>query len=288
MKKYSTFILLFTCTLFIKSSPIFSADKLLVGVLGASGRTGVHIIDELKQRDVDIRAFSRRIEGIDDSASESWVFADVTDEESLNEAFKGVDIVISAIGAVGEDTSETVDYYGTINIVASAKKNKVKQIIYMSSIGAGGAENISTVILNLLADKTMKWKALAEEEIRNSGIPFTIVRPGGLVGEPSSQGIKFSQGDKLLGWIPREDVAAVLVESIFKDGAKNKTFEVINDDSLLVDAWRNEFDSLEPNQFGVIASGELPTRFWLTPLLVFIGIIYLIRRRRARKLNHSL
>ena len=288
MKKYSTFILLFTCTLFIKSSPIFSADKLLVGVLGASGRTGVHIIDELKQRDVDVRAFSRRIEGIDDSASESWVFADVMDEESLNEAFKDVDIIISAIGAVGGDTSETVDYYGTINIVASAKKNKVKQIIYMSSIGAGGAENISTVILNLLADKTMKWKALAEEEIRNSGIPFTIVRPGGLVGEPSSQGIKFSQGDKLLGWIPREDVAAVLVESIFKDGAKNKTFEVINDESLPVDAWRNEFDSLEPNQFGVIASGELPTRYWLTPLLVLIAIIYLIRRRRARKLNHSL
>ena len=279
MKKYSTFILLFTCTLFIKSSPIFSADKLLVGVLGASGRTGVHIIDELKQRDVDIRAYS---------SSESWVFADVTDEESLNEAFKDVDIIISAIGAVGGDTSETVDYYGTINIVASAKKNKVKQIIYMSSIGAGGAENISTVILNLLADKTMKWKALAEEEIRNSGIPFTIVRPGGLVGEPSSQGIKFSQGDKLLGWIPREDVAAVLVESIFKDGAKNKTFEVINDESLPVDAWRNEFDSLEPNQFGVIASGELPTRYWLTPLLVLIAIIYLIRRRRARKLNHSL
>tara|TARA_B100001996_G_C18645095_1_gene587057 strand:- start:859 stop:1710 length:852 start_codon:yes stop_codon:yes gene_type:complete len=282
MKKCSTFILLLVCTLFIKSSPIFSADKLLVGVLGASGRTGVHIIDELKQRDVDIRAFSRRIEAIDDTPSQSWVFADVTDQESLNEAFKDVDIIISAIGAVGEDTSETVDYYGTINIVAAAKKNNVKHIIYMSSIGAGGAENISTVILNLFADKTMKWKALAEEEIRNSGISFTIVRPGGLVGEPSSQGIKFSQGDKLLGWIPREDVAAVLVESIFKDGAKNKTFEVINDESLPVDAWRNGFDSLEPNQFGVIASGELPTRYWLMPLLALIAIIYLIRRRRAR------
>jgi hypothetical protein len=76
-----------------------------------------------------------------------------------------------------------------------------------------------------------------------------------------------SQGDNVLGWIPREDVAAVLVESIFKDGAKNKTFEVINDDSLPVDAWRDEFDSLMPNKFGVIATGELPTRYWLTPLI---------------------
>ena len=67
-----------------------------------------------------------------------------------------------------------------------------------------------------------------------------------------------------------------------KDGAKNKTFEVINDDSLPVDAWRDEFDSLKPNEFGVIATGELPTRYWLSPLLVIIAIIYLIRRKRAR------
>ena len=128
----------------------------------------------------------------------------------------------------------------------------------------------------------MKWKALAEEEIRNSGIAFTIVRPGGLLGEPATQGIQFSQGDNVLGWIPRGDVAAVLVESIFKDGAKNKTFEVINDDSFPVDAWRDEFDTLKPNEFGVIATGELPTRYWLSPLLVIIAIIYLIRRKRAR------
>jgi hypothetical protein len=90
----------------------------------------------------------------------------------------------------------------------------VLQIIYMSSIVFGGAENITTEKINFLADKTMKGKALAEEESRNSGIPLTMVRPGGLVGEPSSQGIKFSQGDKLWGWIPREEVAAVRVESI--------------------------------------------------------------------------
>ena len=189
MKKYSTFILLFACILFIKSSPIFSADKLLVGVLGASGRTGVHIIDELKQRDVDIRAFSRRAK--ENSDNVNWAVADVTSEESLTEALKDVDIIISAIGPVGGDNSENVDYLGTINIVAAAKKNGVKQIIYMSSIGAGGAENISTVMLNLLANKTMKWKALAEDQIRKSGIDFTIVRPGGLVGDPATQGIHF-------------------------------------------------------------------------------------------------
>ena len=282
MKRSPVFILSFLCCLLFKPNLVFSEDKQLVGVFGASGRTGTHIIDELIRRDVNIRAFSRRTKENADTDSLNWVVADVTNKESLAEALKNVDVIISAIGPVDGDNSENVDYLGAINIVSAAKESGVQQIIYMSSIGAGGAENISTVMLNLLANKTMKWKALAEEQIRNSGIAFTIVRPGGLLGEPATQGIQFSQGDNVLGWIPREDVAAVLVESIFKDGAKNKTFEVINDDSLPVDAWRDEFDSLKPNEFGVIATGELPTRYWLSPLLVIIAIIYLIRRKRAR------
>jgi uncharacterized protein YbjT (DUF2867 family) len=259
MKKSSVFILSLLCCLLLKPNLVFSEDKKLVGVFGASGRTGIHIIDELMRRDVNIRAFSRRTKENADTDSLNWVVADVTSKESLTEALENVDVIISAIGPVDGDNSENVDYLGAINIVSAAKENGVQQIIYMSSIGAGGAENISTVMLNLLANKTMKWKALAEEQIRNSGIDFTIVRPGGLLGEPATQGIQLSQGDNVLGWIPREDVAAVLVESIFRDGAKNKTFEVINDDSLPVDAWRDEFDSLMPNKFGVIATGELPT-----------------------------
>ena len=282
MKRSSVFILSLLCCLLLKPNLVFSEDKKLVGVFGASGRTGIHIIDELMRRDVNIRAFSRRTKENADTDSLNWVVADVTNKESLAKALKNVDVIISAIGPVDGDNSENVDYLGTINIVSAAKENGVQQIIYMSSIGAGGAENISTVMLNLLANKTMKWKALAEEQIRNSGIAFTIVRPGGLLGEPATQGIQFSQGDNVLGWIPREDVASVLVESIFKDGAKNKTFEVINDDSLPIDAWRDEFDSLKSNEFGIIATGELPTRYWLTPLLVVVAIIYLIRRRRAR------
>jgi len=282
MKRSSVFILSLLCCLLLKPNLVFSEDKKLVGVFGASGRTGIHIIDELMRRDVNIRAFSRRTKENADTDSLNWVVADVTSKESLTEALENVDVIISAIGPVDGDNSENVDYLGAINIVSAAKENGVQQIIYMSSIGAGGAENISTVMLNLLANKTMKWKALAEEQIRNSGIDFTIVRPGGLLGEPATQGIQLSQGDNVLGWIPREDVAAVLVESIFRDGAKNKTFEVINDDSLPVDAWRDEFDSLMPNKFGVIATGELPTRYWLTPLLIVAAIIYLIRRRRTR------
>ena len=260
------------------------ADRPLVAVLGASGRTGVYVLEELKSRDVDIRALSRNIENAKQKVGGDfeWVPADVTDPKSLLLAFEGVDILISTIGSTGGDNSEMIDYEGSINFVEAAKETGVSRIIYMSSIGAGGAENFSTVILNLVANKTMKWKSLGEDYIRNSGIDFTIVRPGGLRGEPGALGIRFEQGDEVIGWIPRGDVAAVMVESIFNDDASNKTFEVINDESLPIEAWKDEFTNLKEGEFGKIATGALPTTYWLTPLVILLAIIYLIRRRKKR------
>jgi len=259
-------------------------DVPLIGVLGASGRTGIYVIQELQSRDSNIRAFSRNIEKAKENVSGNfeWVYADVTKPETLTVALQGVDILISTIGSTGGDNSELIDYQGSINFVDAAKESGVKHIIYMSSIGAGGAENFSTVILNLVTDKAMKWKSLGEEYIRNSSINFTIVRPGGLRGDPGALGIKLAQGDQIIGWIPRGDVASVLVESIYNPDALNKTFEVINDESLVEDAWRDEFKNLTTDEYGVIATGNLPINYILVPLVVLVLIIYLIRRRRKK------
>ena len=263
-----------------------TGDLPLVAVLGASGRTGVHVLEELKSRNVNIRALSRNIERAKEKVEGDfdWVAADVTDSESLLLAFEDVDILVSTIGSTGGDNSELIDYKGSINFVEAAKERSVKHIIYMSSIGAGGAENFSTVILNLVTDKAMKWKSLGEEYIRNSGIDFTIVRPGGLRGDPGALGIRFEQGDEIIGWIPRADVASVLVESMFNSDALNKTFEVINDESLAVEAWRDEFKNLKADEYGIIATGNLPINYILVPLVILVLIIYLIRRRRKKRL----
>ena len=258
----------------------------LVAVLGASGRTGVHVLEELKARGGNVRALSRNIERAKEKVSGDfeWAYADVTKPRTLTLALEGVDILISTIGSTGGDNSELIDYQGSINFVDAAKDYGVKHIIYMSSIGAGGAENFSTVILNLVTGKAMKWKSLGEDYIRNSGIDFTIIRPGGLRGDPGTLGIRFEQGDKIIGWIPRGDVASVLVESMFNSDALNKTFEVINDESLALDSWRDEFKNLETDEFGIIATGNLPINYILFPLVILVLIIYLIRRRRKKRL----
>ena len=106
-------------------------DRPLIAVLGASGRTGVYVLEELKSRDVDIRALSRNIETAKQKVGGDfeWAAADVTDPKSLLLAFEGVDILISTIGSTGGDNSEMIDYEGSINFVEAAKESGVSRII---------------------------------------------------------------------------------------------------------------------------------------------------------------
>jgi uncharacterized protein YbjT (DUF2867 family) len=268
----------------ISDTLIKDSQQPLIAVLGATGRTGRHVLTELSNRGVRIRALSRNIEKAQSSVpgDYEWVYADVTKPKTLTLALQDVDIVISTIGSTEEDNSELIDYQGSINFVDAAKESSVQHIIYMSSIGAGGAENFSTVILNLVTDKAMKWKSLGEEYIRNSGINFTIVRPGGLRGDPGTLGIKLDQGDQIIGWIPRADVASVLVESAFNENTFERTFEVINDESLEIDAWRGELKDLKKGEYGEIATGKFPLNYWIAMLLILGLIVFLIRRRKSR------
>jgi LPXTG-motif cell wall-anchored protein len=71
---------------------------------------------------------------------------------------------------------------------------------------------------------------------------------------------------------------------MFISGALNQTFEVINDESLALDSWRDEFKNLETDEFGIIATGNLPINYILFPLVILVLIIYLFRRRRKKRL----
>lgn len=42
------------------------------------------------------------------------------------------------------------------------------------------------------------WKLKGEDEVRDSGVPFSIVRPGAQTEEPKGAPLTFDQGDNLL------------------------------------------------------------------------------------------
>ncbi|XP_068666737.1 protein HIGH CHLOROPHYLL FLUORESCENCE PHENOTYPE 173, chloroplastic [Aristolochia californica] len=72
----------------------------------------------------------------------------------------------------------------------------------------------------------LTFKLKGEDLIRESGIPYTIVRPCALTEEPAGADLIFDQGDNITGKISREEVARICVAALESPHACSKTFEV--------------------------------------------------------------
>ncbi|KAA8515062.1 hypothetical protein F0562_018150 [Nyssa sinensis] len=72
----------------------------------------------------------------------------------------------------------------------------------------------------------LTFKLKGEDLVRESGIPYTIVRPCALTEEPAGADLIFDQGDNITGKISREEVAQICVAALESPYACDKTFEV--------------------------------------------------------------
>ncbi|KAF5943930.1 hypothetical protein HYC85_018007 [Camellia sinensis] len=72
----------------------------------------------------------------------------------------------------------------------------------------------------------LTFKLKGEDLIRESGIPYTIVRPCALTEEPAGADLIFDQGDNITGKISREEIAQICAAALESPYACDKTFEV--------------------------------------------------------------
>jgi uncharacterized protein YbjT (DUF2867 family) len=221
-----------------------SAETVLV--VGATGRTGKLIVPELITQGYQVRAFVRDAEKAREvlGPDVALVTGDLTDPSTIPPALENVQMVISAVGAGGGKASpEAVDYQGVKNLAEASAAADVQQIVLLSSMGVTHEDHP----LNKMFSNVLIWKARGEQAVRDSGVPYTIVRPGGLVNEPADGGkVVGIQGDPRLdsAVIPRADVAKVCVAAIAEPAARNKTLEIIREDGEPVADWGGFFAAL--------------------------------------------
>ncbi|PSB23887.1 CIA30 family protein [Stenomitos frigidus] len=94
----------------------------------------------------------------------------------------------------------------------------------------------------------LTWKRRGEEAVRESGLPYTIVRPCALTEADGGKQLTLDQGDNLRGAISRDDVAAICIHAIEQPQACNLTFEVRAEDTDLAVHWTTLFDQLQPDR----------------------------------------
>ncbi|HLO84084.1 MAG TPA: CIA30 family protein [Nostocaceae cyanobacterium] len=87
-------------------------------------------------------------------------------------------------------------------------------------------EEPPAVRLNDQLGGILTWKLKGEDSLRNSGIPYTIIRPCALTEEAGGKELIVEQDDNIRGKISREDVAELCVQALKQPQARNLTFEV--------------------------------------------------------------
>jgi len=136
----------------------------MILVTGAAGKTGISIIKALHQRESDVRAFVRRDEQVDLAAAAGAgeiVIGDLRDDGLVHRAMRGVQKIYHICPNVSPDEI----YIGRLAIEAS-KKNNIEHFVYHS-------------VLHPQVEKMPHhWlKMRVEEELFESGLPFTILQP---------------------------------------------------------------------------------------------------------------
>jgi uncharacterized protein YbjT (DUF2867 family) len=222
----------------------YAAGETVVVVGG--GKTGLPLVKILQDQGYKVRLAVRDKSKVTDAgAGVEVVESDVTKPESLPPVLKGATYVISTIGATGAEppnNAENVDNKGIISLVDASKAAGVKHFVLMSSIGAGDTN--PETFLNKRFGMVLMWKGKGEEHLRKSGLPYTIVRPGGLTNcdAAGKVGLKIGPaGSNYQGRICRADVGLVMADALTNKNAAGKTVETINDEGAAVTAWKNSW-----------------------------------------------
>jgi uncharacterized protein YbjT (DUF2867 family) len=205
-------------------------------VIGANGHTGRLIIKELVNSTQHFaKAMIRKSEQTKDmeDLGARPIVADL--EQDFSYALENVNAVIFAAGSgskTGEDKTIAIDQDGAKKAVDYAKQNGIERFIMLSSMGADQPENAPEGMHVYL-----KAKNEADVHLQESGLNYTIVRPGALTHDDATGNIiaQRSIEDKS-GSISRADVAKVLVESLTTLETSHKVFEILNGETPVKEA----------------------------------------------------
>ena len=206
-----------------------------VVVAGGHGKIGLRLLRLLADRGQRARGLIRNPDHateLHDVGAEA-VLCDIEERDDISDCVRGADAVVFAAGAgpgSGPERKRTVDFGGAVKLIEAAKQNGIDRYVIVSAISVDRPQEWS--------DQMRPYydaKRDADQAVLDSGLSYTIVRPGGLTDEPGTGLVKLGT-DLERGEIPREDVAATLLAILETPSTIGKTFELVSGDTPIEEA----------------------------------------------------
>src|SRR4051812_4019184 len=149
------------------------------------------------------------------------------DAAAFASAFEGCDAVVFAAGGGPDGNVErkrTVDLEGSLKSIDGARSAGIDRFVQVSAIGVDDP----------LPDDTGEvWRAYVEAKrdadaaLRDSGLAWTIIRPGRLTDDPATGRVALGP-DVPGGEVTRADVAAVVAAVLDAEGSIGQQWNLVN------------------------------------------------------------
>ena len=200
-----------------------------ITITGANGFVAKNLRNFLSKNHIKVIAIARKT--FQKHHTETVVYSKTLLEKGLQNKLRNCDALVHLIG-IGKQSSkynfeDNIDL--TKNMIKTCKKSGIKKIVYISGLG---------VTKNSRSDYFIS-KYKAEQEIINSGLNYTIFRPSYIIGKKDylskfilkqiKKGIVIIPGSGKYHLQPIfvEDVAKIILESIYEKKFSNKILDLV-------------------------------------------------------------
>jgi uncharacterized protein YbjT (DUF2867 family) len=200
-------------------------------VFGGTRGVGLETVRQLRAQGEDVTVMVREssdLAALNDIDGVTTVVGDAMAMASITAAYASGDFaaVISTLSG-NPVVGYAVDSAGSINAIDGAQAAGVKRFVLVSSIGAGDSRGVlpAPALKALAAVLTEKEKA--ERYLVDSGLNWTIIRPGVLTNKPANGNGVVSLDASVTGIISRAEVARVTVEVVDDESTYGKIYSAI-------------------------------------------------------------
>lgn len=201
-----------------------------IAVVGATGPTGVLVVDEALRRGHEVVAYIRRPEAMRQQERLTIVGGELEDAHKFVDAIRGSDVLICTLGTRSRRERDFMSRH--LPLVTSAMQAAgVPRLVLMSALGGGElpkkATGINRLVFAFLSKVVFADRTRSEAALAGAGLPWSAAYPGFLTDAPRLSAIDVVEIDAIKGArgerIPRADVAAVLLElAEQKDGHERR------------------------------------------------------------------
>lgn len=212
-----------------------------IAVVGGHGQVARHLLVGLRRGEHTpvalVRSDDYRVELESRGAEVRMLDIEADDAEAFAVAFEGCDAVVFAAGGGPDGDIErkrTVDLEGSLKSIEGARAAGIARFVQISAIGVDEP---------LPEDTDPVWRAYveakrdADQALRDSGLDWTVIRPGRLTDDPATGMVALGQ-DVERGEVPRADVAAVVAAVLDEDTSIRQQWDLVSGDVPIAEAVR--------------------------------------------------